>query len=262
MGDRCSLHAFVLCWPGREAAAHDIAGALAGTADHLTVLYKNDTGQDESGPGDWRRIPSERYYGWQFQESLRLNRGDIMLHVQADAIHSDWLNVARRCRQTFEANRGLGIWSPNVYHSWYIPELTQVSPPRPDGVADVTCTDGVVWALSSALVERLRRLDFSENNIGWGLGEAAAALAVTNDMGVVMDLELEVIHPKGSGYDRTKALAQAKSFSTQLSASQQAYISTILTLAQLRDSRWANLTRGSLWRRKLRERGARRGRAA
>jgi hypothetical protein len=232
-----SIHAFIFCWPGWEASAHHISRELQGKVQHLTVLYKNDRDVTEAGPGDWRKIPSERFYGWQFRETLDLNRGDVMLHVQADADHSDWPNLVGRCRSAFGLQRALGIWSPNVYHSWYTPRLTRLADQPTDGIVPVTVTDGVVWALCSDVVGALKQFDFTSNNIGWGLTETAAAVAVTHDRSVAMDLTLKVNHPRGSGYDRTQALAEAKTFAAQLSVTQTNYIAASHQLAMLRQGK-------------------------
>jgi hypothetical protein len=234
LSDSPSVHAFIFCWPGWEASAHHISGEIEGTVQHLTVLYKNDRGVTEAGPGDWRKIPSERFYGWQFRESLDLNRGDVMLHVQADAHSSDWPRLVARCRQTFGTQETLGVWTPNVYHSWYTPRLTRLAGDPTDGTVPVTLTDGVVWALSADVVSALKPFDFSSNNIGWGLTETAAAVAATRNRAVAMDLTLKVDHPRGSGYDRTKALSEAKVFADQLSAAQRNYIAASHQLAKLR----------------------------
>lgn len=247
-----SIHAFVLCWPRWEAAARHIAGALEGRVDHLTVLYKNDTGQSESGAGEWQRIPSERFYGWQFRHTLDLNRGDVMLHVQADADFGDWPALVARCRAAFQTIPGLGVWSPDVYHSWYTPRRTQVEGLQGQGIASVTTTDGVVWALSSAVLDGLRRLDYSRNNLGWGLTETAAAIAVTQDLSVAMDLTLRVKHPKGSGYDRAKALEQLRLFQSQLSPPQLAYLRMLWEVTRLREwQRQTKYVRPGFWRERL-----------
>jgi hypothetical protein len=236
-----SLHVFILCWPGKEENARHISRAVEGHADRLTVLYKCD-GEDlaEKGAGEWRRIDSAWYYGRQFKESLALNAGDVMMHIQADAACGNWPEVVARCRGAFAAVPEAGVWSPNVYHSWYTPELTQIHELDRRGLAAVTVTDGVVWALSSRMTERMRTLSYESNNIGWGLTEVAASIAATSDMLVVMDVDLKVRHPRGSGYDRDEALRQATVFSSQLSPAQRAYIDLLLIAARLRDlpSKW------------------------
>lgn len=248
-----SIHAFVLCWPKWEKAARHIARELHGRVDHLTVLYKNDTGQPEGGAGEWRRIPSDRFYGWQFRHTIDLNRGGVMLHVQADARCADWPALAARCRGAFAARPDLGVWTPDVYHSWYTPRITWAGRLDDDGTLPVTTTDGVVWALSATVLPPLARLDWSVNNLGWGVTEAAAAVAVTMDRTVVMDRTVKVEHPWGSGYNRAEALRQSLAFRRQLSPAQQAYFETLTALAHARDGRRvARIVKRSVWKETLR----------
>jgi len=235
MTSSARLHVFILCWPGKEENARHISRAVVGHADQLTVLYKGDGDLAEPGAGEWRRIDDAWYYGRQFRETLALNTGDVMMHIQADATCGDWPGVLARCREAFQAVPAAGVWSPNVYHSWYTPELTHIHLLEPRGLAAVTVTDGVVWALSTRVTDRLKALSYESNNIGWGLTEVAASLAATHDMLVVMDVDLKVDHPKGSGYDRGEALRQAAVFSRQLSPAQRAYIDLLLATARMRD---------------------------
>lgn len=248
-----SVHAFILSWPGWEEAARDIAASLAGHVDHLTVFHKTDVATIETSPGDWLRIPSEDYYGAQFRRTLDLNRGDVMLHVQADARHDDWPWLASRCRNAFAMIADLGVWSPDVYHSWYTPRITQVSKLRGEEVVAVTATDGVVWALSSRVVEPMKRLDYEMNNLGWGLTEGAAAVATTHNLSVAMDLSLKVAHPQGSGYNRAEALRQQRAFLGQLSPAQRAYFDALTALGHLRgERRLKKFLQPAFWREKLR----------
>jgi hypothetical protein len=232
MADDPSLHAFVLCWPGKEAGAHHIANAIDGHVDHLTVLYKNDTGVTEHGPGQWNKIPADWFYGKQFQESLRLNRGDIMLHIQADAGFHDWPSIISKCRDSFQRFPNVGVWAPNVYHSIWTPNVTAICPLRSNDILAVTMTDGIVWALSSPVIDRLKMLEYDINNFGWGICEAACAFAFTNNMLVLMDVSVKVDHPEGSGYCKAGALEQGQAFIKQLSS------------AELVQFNWVQLTKG------------------
>ncbi len=229
-----TVHAFVFCWPGKEDNAHQIAEALYGFVERLTVLFKNDTGVEETGPGEWRRIPSERYYGWQFRESLKSAEGDIILQIQADASHEDWPDVVARCRQAFTAHPSLGIWSPNVWHSLYTPSLVRSTSLEGEDLVTAILTDGVVWALAAPVAARMRELDYSSNNIGWGLTEVAAAVAVTSGLLVAMDTTCKVHHPLGSGYDRARAVRESAAFTSQLSAVEMSYVRTSQLLIHYR----------------------------
>lgn len=254
------VHAFVFCWPGKEASAHHIARSLHGHVDTLTVLYKNDTGQDETGPGEWRRIPNERYYGWQFRESLELARGDIILHVQADTSCDDWPYLVQRCRHAFAAFPELGVWSANVYHSPYVPDLVRTCSLEGEELVGATLTDGIVWALAGDLGERMKALDYSGNNFGWGVMEAAAAMAMSKGQLVAMDVTVKVAHPKGSSYNREQAALQSGLLTRQLLASEQNYIRIAQALMHYRQEtsrmrpayQMTRFLRAGYWRQLLR----------
>lgn len=221
MTDNLSIHAFVFCWPGKEAGAHYIAKSIAGHVDYLTVLYKNNNDRIENGPGDWRKIPNEWFYGRQFKKSLDLNKGNIMLHIQADAKFDDWPSIISKCKNSFDCFPNVGVWAPNVYHTVWTPEVTSICELRHNEILAITATDGVVWALSSAVIDRLKMLDYDMNKFGWGISEAAGAFAFTNNMLVLMDLSVKVEHPKGSGYCNIEAFEQVKVFIDQLSATER-----------------------------------------
>lgn len=231
MADDPPLHAFVLCWPGKEPGAHQIAHAIAPHVDDLTVLYKNDTGRTEQGAGQWKKIPSDWFYGRQFKETLDLNRGDIMLHIQADAGFHDWPSIIRKCRDSFKRFPNVGVWAPNVYHTIWTPAITAICPLPGHDILAVTMTDGIVWALSSPVINRMKMLDYGMNNFGWGVSEAACAFAFTNNMLVLMDVSVKVDHPEGSGYCKAGALEGAKTFLRQLSP------------AELVQFHWVHLTK-------------------
>lgn len=237
MMNNLSMHVFVLCWPGKEAAAHHIAKSIEPCVDYLTVIYKNDTGFIETGSGEWKKISSEWFYGRQFKHSLDLNRGHIMLHIQADARFDHWPSVIEKCKEAFDCFPNVGVWAPNVYHSVWTPDLTSIRRLRDDEILAVTMTDGIVWALSPPVINRLRMFDYDMNNFGWGICEAACAFAFTNNMLVLMDLSLKVEHPKGSGYCNVQALEQGKEFITQLSATERIQFDWVQITKSIREKR-------------------------
>lgn len=235
MAGAARVHAFVFCWPGKEAGAHHIAESLAPVVDRLTVLYKNDTGVEETGPGEWKRIPSENFYGWQFRHSLDLFDGDVCLHVQADASHGDWPGLVARCRHAWAAFPQMGIWTPNVWYSMYEPRLVRSTALEGEDLVSAVLTDGIVWALSREVTDWMRGFDYTLCNFGWGVCEAAAAVAATRGRLIAMDTSVRVQHPTGSGYDRAKALAESARFTAQLSAVEMSYIRTSQLLMHYRE---------------------------
>lgn len=246
------IHVFVVCWPGKEASARSIAAAIRNSADRLTVLYKNDTGIDETGAGEWVRFPNEWYYGRQFQHCLSLCDGDAMLQIQADAAFDDWPLLVERFRWALASVPEMGIWTPNIYHTWYTPNLTEICKIWGDELSSVIVSDGVVWGLRRPVIDRMAGLDYSRTSIGWGIAEAAAAITNRDGRIIVMDNTLLVDHPQGSSYDRAKALAQSNTFVAQLTLAEQSYVHWINVTCVARNRKNPlRFLQGSYWRRRL-----------
>lgn len=230
-----SVHAFVFSWPGWEENARRIACNLLGCVDRLTVIYKTEDANLEHGAGQWVRIPDDWYYGMQCRKSMELFSCDVMVHVQADAECEDWPRLISRCRHAFRDHPQVGIWSPDVFHTSHTPDRTGIWPIDHDLLA-VTNTDGVVWAISKDIVAWMKTLDYSCNNMGWLISEAAAAHAFTNNRLVLLDLGVKVTHPKGSGYDRNVARKQSEVFLKQLSSTEIVQIKWMSATKRMRNS--------------------------
>lgn len=248
------IHAIVVCWPGKEASAHSIAAAIVNSVDRLTVLYKNDTGIDETGAGEWVRFPNEWYYGRQFQHCLNQCDGDAMLQIQADAAFDNWPLLVERFRWALAKVPETGIWTPNLYHTWYTPNLTEICKILGDELSSVIVSDGVVWGLRRPVIDRMLALDYSRTSIGWGIAEAAAAISNRDGRIVVMDNTLLVDHPRGSFYDRSEALTQSNAFVAQLSLPEQSYVHWINVTCVARNHRSVlRFLMPGYWHKKLRQ---------
>ena len=228
MSQALALHAFVISWTGREAAAAMIAEALQPAVERLTVVYSRATGEDLHGAGDWQRVPDDWFYGRKFEACLGGFEGEVMLQVQADALCEDWPRLAARCRNAFARVPNLGVWAPRIEHMPLTPELASQSPPfttimRYDGseLESVSHTDGVVWACRASVAARLRRLDYKVNNYGWGIEKAAICHAMSHAGLVLQDAGLRVGHRTGRGYPQHEAARQLRDFSRQLTPAER-----------------------------------------
>lgn len=221
-GQAIRVHVFVIAWPGVEANAAHIAQRLDGLADSLTVIYSTRDGQPLSGPGEWEQAPDEEFFGKKFKRVLDAFQGDVCLLVHADAFHDAWADVLEKCRTAFVERRGqLGVWAPDVDHKPVSTHVARLAFLDKHGQCAVTQTDGVVCAFSSPVMDRLKQLDFSQNNLGWGIDWAAIAYAYTHHLLVVVDQTLTVKHAPGRGYDSNEAQSQMANFLKQLTAQEQ-----------------------------------------
>lgn len=215
LGPVPSVHVNIISWEGMQDAARAIAGALAPHADRLSVIYSNRAGTPEDGPGEWRAVPQSWFFGRKFAFSLTQHgEADILLQIQADTRHPDWPEVLRRCRAAFAAVPDLGIWAPRRDRTPYVNMVTGRH--AGSGLDEVLQTDGVVWALSPAVVGWLRGLDYGHNNLGWGIDWAALAHARAAGLSVLTDPALMIEHLPGRGYADAQARRQMLRFLEQL----------------------------------------------
>jgi hypothetical protein len=210
------VHAFIISWTGQEENARRIAEAIASHVDELTVVYSNHAGQGERGAGDWHRVDDAWFYGKKFAACLKLHRSGVMLQIQADVVFDDWPRVVARCRHAHRTVPDLGVWAPYFDNTPWRQEIVLISALSDASLSVVANTDGLVWALSEPVADRMRELDYDGNNLGWGIDWAAICFALANRRMVVRDTSLVLTHPPGTGYSREEASAQMSAFLQQL----------------------------------------------
>ena len=215
-----TIHAFVISWPGQEENAERIANQALGVAEHVTVLHScEDADRLPERPG-WIQLPMAEFYGAKFARSLAMNRGDVMLHLHADARTGDWAQVIRHCREVHDSVANVGIWGCDLHFTPFPTEEVCIGAADAQVVA-VAQTDAVVWSLSAPVLERLRGLDLSLTPLGWGIDWAAISFCVANGLLVLRDCRVKLEHPRGTGYDRAEAERQMLRFLQQLTPAEQ-----------------------------------------
>lgn len=212
------VHVFIISWKGMRDRANQIASAVRDFADEVTVIYSNENDFTETGEGCWIRVPNDWFYGKKFEECLRRHTSGVMFQIQADAFSENWGRVIEKCREAYSKQPDIGVWAPNVDFNAWVTERVAIRQIDSSGVVAVANTDGVVWSISESVVGRLRELNYSVNNLGWGVEWAAIAYAMANNLLVLRDLSLTIFHPKGSGYGREVAGVQMDEFFSQLTA--------------------------------------------
>lgn len=217
---RLKVHAIIFCWPGKKANALHIAKGLVGHADRVTVIDACGIDEQPAVPPskafEWRHVPSSWYYGAKFTLALEVFEGDVMLQIQADATSDDWPGIAAACRKAFDSDLPIGVWAADVAFTYFpTADVTLYRDPA-TGYCVVSQTDCIVWALAGAVVERMRKLTFAQNPLGWGADTAALCLTYGCRQIAVRDCSVRVQHPRGRGYDTSAAEKQLKAFLDQL----------------------------------------------
>jgi GT2 family glycosyltransferase len=216
------LHAIIISWEGYGEKARAIAQALDGSVDRLTVIYSNTAGTIENGPGTWVQVPQSWYYGRKFRATLDMvGPEEVMLQIQADAASEDWPALAAGCAACFNTRGDIGIWSPDIHWTPWPSQVVGRGMINGTNLLEVAQTDGIVWALHPALFPALRALDYSGNNLGWGIDWVALHDCIRQGKLAVRDLSYAVSHPDSRGYHNAEATQHMKNFLGQLPTADQ-----------------------------------------
>lgn len=215
----------VISWEGMHAAALEIAEGLAGSVDSLFVIYSNNLGQPESGPGAWHSVPQDWYFGRKFAAALQIAPLDsTLLVVSADASSEDWAGLVNGLRSARASDPSIAVWAPDLDRTPWPSHIVAETNEDENGLLGVVQTDGVVWALVPEIAARIRDLDLSTNNLGWGIDWTASASAHLAGWRVVRDLRHRVQHAEGRGYSSGVAAQQFKNLLCQLSPEERSWI--------------------------------------
>ncbi len=218
------LDVMIISWQGQHENAAHIARALSKSADlRVVVIYSNAAETPETGAGEWIQVPNAHFFGWKFKRALDSVRAEAraMVIIQADARAADWQALLERCVERFETMPKLGLWTPHVSYTPWIPKRVDIARVAGTDLMQVARTDGIVLALARPVLERLRQLDYAANNMGWGIDCIAIAYCFANGLMVVRDDGGHVHHPRSRGYDHRVAVAQWRQFLLQMTESEK-----------------------------------------
>jgi hypothetical protein len=209
------IHAFIFCWPGQVESTRRLRSAVRPHVDLLTVIDSSGEALAESS-AEWICVDRAFFYGRLFRTALEHFAGDVLLQIQSDASAEDWGAVIRACRRRFGAMKKLAIWAPEVDYTVWVTEWVKLYEIPDTGLVGVAQTDGIVSALDKDIVRFLKTLDYSQNNLGWGIDWAAIGYAFASGKLVLRDTTVRVEHPQGSGYGHDPAYDGQSAFLAQL----------------------------------------------
>ena len=216
-GIEMKIHCIIISWQNYSEKAKSIASKIATHVDKLSVVYSNALEEPEDGTGNWVQVPNDFFYGKKFQISLDLITDDeIMLLIQADADCNDWKGLANRCRALMESNSSIGVWAPEIHDTSWTTKRVKIAENNLQNISFVTQTDGIVFSFNKKVLDRLRKLKYDSNNLGWGIDWIAICYSYIHNMYVIRDNAVTVNHVAGSGYSSQEAAEQMNEFFTQM----------------------------------------------
>jgi len=211
------IHCIIISWDSYFDKASKIAANVHLHVDSLSVVYSNKDDIKESGCGNWIQASNSCFYGSKFSIGLNLVKDDeVLLLIQADAICDDWKKLISRCYDILSSNKIIGVWAPAVSITSWTNKRVLIEKDDAAKCDFVTQTDGIVFAYSLSVIKRLKELDFSNNNLGWGIDWMAICFSYCNNLYVLKDNDVFIKHIAGTGYCVDEANDQMHLFFKQM----------------------------------------------
>jgi hypothetical protein len=224
-----TVEVVVISWQGMGDSSRRIAAQVCGMPNvSLRIIYSNAAEAQEDGPGLWQQVSNAKYFGLKFAAALADCVSDVLLIIQADALFADWSEIVERCQARFGQRPLLGLWAPRIDYTPWTPERVDIRLVDDQGLTAVAQTDGVVLAISTAAMNRLRELDFGCNNLGWGIDWIAICHCYVHGLEVLREDGQTVIHSPSRGYGWRDAVLQCRNFMRQMNDQEQAMFQVLL----------------------------------
>jgi hypothetical protein len=199
-----NIQPFIFNWNGQFKKSCEIEKTLISIFDKVFVI-NSDNKNTKDG---WINIGNESYFSDQFRKALELFDGDILFHIQGDVSYDRWEELVEDAKKYFEYYDA-GIYAPNIDYTWYSSKNVDIQSLDSDhqNIKMVACTDETVWFIRKEIIQEMldRKVDFSNNTMGWGWDLVLAAICFANSFPVIRDYNHTIDHPYGTNYNKEKA---------------------------------------------------------
>jgi hypothetical protein len=208
------IHVCIVSWRGQHSRAAALARILTEAGVKHSIIF---SGSDEGVYGNLDcqcvRRDDALYWSDKFVGCLEVcDPQDIMVVVHADCDCADWPELIKKCRAAFRTMPLLAVWSPRMKGTPWRLEKTRIERIAGTGCSRVAHTDGLVFALSPEIAERMRQVDYSANVYGWGIDWLFICTAYSQNRIVVVDETIQVQHRLSRGYSSSDAYCQRDVF--------------------------------------------------
>jgi hypothetical protein len=202
--NRMNIQPFIFNWNGQFEKTCKIEDSLSEIFDKVTVINSDDNNSKQG----WIDLGNTSYFSDQFSKALEMFDGDVLMHVQGDVSYDNWNKLVEDAIYYMNYYNA-GIYSPNVDYSWYSSENADIDSLQSDhdNIKMVCCTDETVWFIHKDIIQEMieRKVDFSENTMGWGWDLVLAAISFVNSRPVIRDYQHTIDHPMGTNYNKEQA---------------------------------------------------------
>lgn len=209
---------FIISWAGQHENACFIAKQMKSSGIEACIVY-SDPDPSYVIPTDSPviRRPNELFWADKFKACLDAVGDAGMLVIHADCQCNDWSKLVERCKHVVEMYKDIGVWAPKINGTYWHVSVTQIVKLKNTELVLSALTDGIVFYLAPVVIDRMRKVDYETSKYGWGIDFMYCSHAHTIQKLVVIDLNVEVDHPRGdTGYNIEKAQSEVNMYLTKL----------------------------------------------
>lgn len=221
------IQPFIFNWKNQFDKTREIEKSLKSIFGKVTVINSDENNTE---PG-WVNIGNDAYFTAQFYTALSLFDGDVLFHVQGDVYYHKWQKLVEdsiKYMQHYDA----GIYAPNLSNTSWGSKLVDLDlKTQHENIRAVSMSDETVWFIKKEIIHEFfrRKIDMSQNKIGWGWDIIFAAICFSNKKLIIRDYNHLVIHAEGRGYEDKTADSQLRPVIDRLDADLKALFIDILT---------------------------------
>jgi hypothetical protein len=233
---RKSIHTFVISWFGKHDNAAKIAKAVAPASNSVTVVYSDpDRNLSRKFSCPSIRRPNDLFFSDKFQACIDSCEADIILIIHADCHCDHWYKVPEHCKRAVEQIPDIGVWAPLIdFNDWGI-QRTEIDKIPNSPFSIVAQTDAIVVGLTRQIVDRMRKVNLTDNMYGWGIDLMYNYYTYSVGKISVVDRSLFVRHPRGTEYSMEAATTELCEFVKQLTPAERIQSALLDAIVRLRD---------------------------
>lgn len=213
------IKVFIISWSGWHDNAVKIAKEISKYCNQITVIYSDNNSATTLSGISFKSIqrPDYLYFSDKFSTCINNCSDTSALFIHADCECNDWSFLFNKYCNALTNVPKMGVWTPQIIGTPYNLSVSGIAKVNNSMLHIGTLIDGIVFGLSPSIIERMRRVDYSENKFGWGISALICAHAYTTNQLVIIDESVIVKHHLGTGYDRLIANQERRKFITQFS---------------------------------------------
>jgi hypothetical protein len=219
------IHIFIISWEGQHENATFIANQLNDINDQVSIIY-SDPDPEYSLEARCRLIKrsNELFWGDKFKACLDNCESENLLIIHADCKYNDWFNVVDKYDKAIKEISNLGVWSPVINFTFFVPELISLFKIDNTDYEIVCYIDGIVFGFSKTIQNRMNLASYQHNKFGWWIDRMIACFALSMNKLLIIDKSIQIKHPENRGYEESDARKQGVFFfNEQFSDSEKVY---------------------------------------